>query len=322
MKFAILGAGSIAEKMAGTVSKMDGVDAYAVGSRDLSKAERLVKNFGFKKAYGSYAELLSDGEIDLVYVATPHSLHFEHVNLCIEYGRNVLCEKAFMVNAQQARAVMQAAKERNLLLAEAIWTRYMPSRGIVTEIIDSGAIGKPAILSANLGYSLGHVNRMVKPELAGGALLDLGVYTLNFASMFFGDDVEKVTSSCVKSDSGVDLRNSITLTYKDGKMAVLYSDMMCVSDRQGVISGDKGHVVLKNINNIEEISLYDACYNLVKKYPVPKQITGYEYEVEACREAVYKGWTECPQMPHSEILFIMETMDAIRQSWALKYPFE
>lgn len=298
------------------------MEPYAVGARELSRAEAFAREQGFEKAYGSYEELVSDPEIDLVYVATPHSMHCEHMRLALEHGKNVLCEKAFTMNAGQAEEVIALAEKKGLLLAEAIWPRYMPSRQMILDLIDSGVIGTVTSLSANLGYPLTHVERLVRPELCGGALLDLGVYPLNFACMAFPGEIRDVASACVKWETGVDAQNSFTLTFEDGRMAVLYSSMLVQSDRLGVINGDKGYMEVQNINNPEEIRIFDLQRNCIRTIPVPEQINGYEYEVLACREALEKGWTECPQMPHAETLRMMKVMDGLRKSWGVIYPME
>lgn len=312
MKLAILGAGNIARTMAKTIKKMDEVEAYAVAARSLPRAKEFANEFGFTKAYGSYVEMLENEEVDVVYIATPHSHHYEQMKLCLEHGKHVLCEKAFTVNAEQAREIFHMAEEKKLLVTEAIWTRYMPSRKMLNDIIASGMIGTVTSLTANLGYSLGTVERMIKPELAGGALLDLGVYTLNFASMVFGTEIKEMDCSAVMTETGVDAMESITLTFEDGKMAVLYSSMLSALDRTGYIYGDKGYIQVTNINNIEKIRVFDQNHWEVAGYDVPKQITGYEYEVEACMEAWKNGALECPQMPHKETIRIMELMDQVR----------
>ena len=179
VNIAILGAGNIAVKMAHTINGMvaagnHSLAPYAVAARDEARAQQFAHDYGFQKAYGSYEEMLADPKVDLVYVATPHSHHYEHMRLCLSCGTNVLCEKAFTVNASQAEAVTNMAYEKGLYVAEAIWTRYLPSRKMIDELIASGAIGTPRVLTANLAYPLEHVERMLRPELAGGALLDLG----------------------------------------------------------------------------------------------------------------------------------------------------
>lgn len=323
MKVGILGAGNIARSMAAALGGLDqSVEAWAVASRDLGKAREFAEKWGFQKAYGSYEELAEDPEVDLIYIATPHSHHYEHARLCVEHGKAVLVEKAFTVNARQARELIRLARERKVLVAEAIWTRYMPSREMISGLVESGVIGRVTSLSANLGYLVGDVERMRKPELAGGALLDLGVYPINFAMMVFGDEIREVSSACVKTETGVDSQDSITLIYEDGKAAFLYATMLAQTDRQGVINGDKGYIEVQNINNCEEIRVFDLERKMTARYEVPPQINGYEYEVLACREALEKGEIECPQMPHSEIIRVMEIMDGIRESWGIHFPGE
>lgn len=320
MNIGILGAGNIAGMMARTLNGMEHAKSYAVAARDYDKAKEFAGKYGFEKAYGSYEEMLSDPEVVLVYVATPHSHHYEHMKLCLKHGKHVLCEKAFTANAREAREILELGKSKNLLVAEAIWTRYMPMRKTLDAILSSGIIGNVSSLTVNLGYVVGNFPRMQEPSLAGGALLDLGVYPINFASMVFGDKIKEVSSAAVLTEKGVDTSNSITFIYEDGKMAQIHSNMMTATDRKGIIYGDKGYIEVQNINNCEGIRVYDTAYKLVAEYDTPKQITGYEYEVEACMEAIGKNELECPQMPHAEIIRIMELMDSLRAEWGVKYP--
>lgn len=322
MKFAILGLGKIARCMATAVSGLDQVEKYAVAARDLDRAQAFAKEWGYEKAYGSYEELVSDPEVELIYVATPHSHHYEHAKLCLENGKNVLLEKAFTVNAKQAEELIALAKEKNVLLAEAIWTRYMPSRKMIDELLEKGIIGKITSITANLGYELHNIPRLQEPELAGGALLDLGIYPINFAKMVMKQDVKEVYSNAVMSPKGIDWTNSITLIFEDDTMAVLHSTMLAGINRMGVICGDKGYLEVQNINNCEEIRLYDLAHKLVETYPVPEQINGYEYEVIACIKAIEEGKIECEEMPHEETLWVMRLMDRIRNEWGMTYPFE
>ncbi len=322
MKVGILGAGSIAHKMAATISLMEGIEVYAVASRSLKKAEEFAKQYQIPKAYADYRAMAKDPSVDLVYIATPHSHHYAHVKLCLEQGRHVLCEKAFMINSSQAKEAVKLAKEKNLLLAEAIWTRYMPSRSIIRKAVESGMIGEVTSLTANLGYVIKNKERLVRSDLGGGALLDLGVYPVNFALMVFGDDYAEVSAEAVLSGQGVDLQNSITWKWKDGRMAVLHSNMQALTDRRGIIYGDKGYIQVENINNCEAVSVYDLDRNLVKQYEIPPQITGYEYEVEACLRAIENGETECSEMPLSDSVAVMELLDRIREILGIKYACE
>lgn len=322
MKFSILAPGGIAQKMAEAVSGVEGVERYAVASRTYDKAKAFADKWGFEKAYGSYEEMLEDPEVELVYVASPHSHHYQYAKMCLEHGKHVLVEKAFTVNAEQAEKLIRIAEEKGLFLTEAIWTRYMPSRKMIDDLVESGIIGEVTSLTANLGYVLDKVERMQNPELAGGALLDLGVYPINFALMVFRSEVKNISSTAVLSPKGIDWMNSITLTFEDGKMAVLHSNMLAQTDREGVINGSKGYIEIQNINNCEEIRVFDLDRKMTACYKVPEQINGYEYEVIACKKAIEEGRLECAEMPHSEIIKVMKLMDGIRREWGMKFPCE
>ena len=285
--------------MVGTIKKMKNVKCHGVASRSEERAQEFANEYGIKVAYTSYEEMLLDDKIDLIYIATPHSEHYANMKLCIENGKNVLCEKAFTANAKQAEEILALAKEKGVFVAEAMWVRYMPMLTTIKGILNSGIIGEPAMLTANLSCPISGKRRLTDPALAGGTLLDLGVYTLNFAAMMFGKDIEKMESTCTYTETGVDASESITITYKDGRMAVLNGTMNGVSDRRGVIYGPKGYIAIENINNFESVTVYDAGYKAVKTVKAPKQITGYEYEVYACMEAIEKGEKECWEMPHA-----------------------
>lgn len=320
----IIGTGLIASVMAETLNglKDKNVKNYAVASRTLAKAETFADKYGIEKAYGSYIELIQDKDIDLIYIAVPHSEHYRVAKLCIENKKNVLCEKPFTVNADETKDLLALAKENKVLITEAIWTRYMPSRKLINDVIASGIIGQVHSIQANLGYPLKDVKRMISPELAGGALLDVGVYTVNFALMVFGNDLKDIFAKAVMSDKGVDLTDSITLTWNDGKMAVLHASMMTPTDRSGFIYGEKGYICVTNINNPEAIKVYDIEHNLIKEVEIPKQVTGYEYEVLSSQKAINQNELECEEMPHKETIFVMEILDKIRNQWNMKYPFE
>ncbi len=322
MKLALLGPGRIADTVAQALTAIPEIECYAVASRNLERAEAFARKFGFRKAYGSYEEMLSDPQVQLVYITTPHSHHYEQMLQCLEHGKNVICEKAFTVNARQAKAVFDLAKEKGLYVAEAIWTRYMPSRKIIQEVIDSGIIGKPNVLTGNLSYKIDWKERLVDPALAGGALLDVGIYGLNFARMHFGTEVERMESSVWMTPTGVDGMESITLFYPDGKMAVLNHSMYARSDRKGIIHGDKGYVVVENINNPSAINVYNDNDALLCHYDVPQQINGYEYEFQEAVRCIESGRLESDSMPWQETLRVMEMMDALRAQWGLVYPME
>jgi predicted dehydrogenase len=322
MRIAILGAGNIGGTMARTINGMEDAQCYAVASRDLKKAEEFAKLYGVEKVYGSYEEMLQDPLVELVYVATPHSHHYEHMKLCISHKKPILCEKAFTANEVQAREVFELARKEQVFITEAIWTRFVPMRKTLDEILASDVIGTPYMLTANLGYLISHKERIAEPALAGGALLDIGIYPLNFAMMAFSGEVEKILSTATISEKGVDEQDSMTIMYRDGKMAVLHATTKALTDRMGIISGSKGYLVVENINNPEAIRVYNTNREEIASYQAPKQITGYEYEVQASMKAIREGKLECEEMPHEESIRMLHYMDQMRAYWGVKYPFE
>ncbi len=322
MKIGIMGCGVMAGTFTETLLKMRGVECCAAASRSLERAESFAQKYGVEKAYGSYEELCADPEVELIYIATPHSCHYENMELCIRHKKPVLCEKSFTLNAGEARKIRELAEKEQVFVSEAIWTRYMPSRNMIREIMDSGIIGNISTLTANLSYPITHKERIMRPELAGGALLDVGVYGLNFALMNFGTDIERINSSVRMTETGVDGMESITIFFRDGRMAVLTHDIYSKSDRKGVLYGETGYIVVENINNPQCISVYDLEDRLIQQTNVPDQISGYEYEVKECIEAVRTGKLESDSMPLADSIQVMEIMDEIRRQWGFVYPKE
>lgn len=318
----IIGAGWIAQKMAISLAPLKDVCVHAIASRSIEKAEAFTKEWNIEKAYGSYEELVNDADIDLVYIATPHSHHYEHALLAIEHNKPVLVEKAFTANARQAEALIEKAKENNVFITEAIWTRYMPLSLKVKEIMESGIIGTPRVLTATLCYMMENKERIIRPELCGGALLDLGVYALNFARMYFGTDIQRTVTNCILGPTGMDMQECISLTYPDNRMANLQAGALCLNDRQGIISGTEGYIRVDNINCPELIEVY-RNYELVASYPRPEDmVTGYEYQVLECRRCLEASLLESPMMPHAETISIMKQMDELRKEWGVKYPMD
>ena len=321
-KIGILGAGWIAGKMAETVSAMDGYEISAVASRSIEKARDFANKWNIKNAYGSYEALVSDNDIDLVYVATPHSHHFQHAKLAVEQGKPCLVEKAFTANAREAKQLLDFAEKNGVFVTEAIWTRYVPLSHKIKELIDGGAIGEPRLLSASLCYPLEDKERITNPALCGGALLDVGVYVLNFARMYFGNDVVKTVTNCQLGVTGMDMQECISLSYADGKMANLQAGARCLNDRQGIISGTEGYIRVDNVNCPEEVDVY-RNYALVETYRKPSDmISGYEYQVMESRRCIEAGLLESPMMPHAETISVMRQMDSLREEWGVKYPMD
>ena len=322
LRIGIIGAGWIAEKAAITLNGLTECECYAIASRSLEKAEAFANQWNVTRAYGSYAELLADPNVDLVYVATPHSHHYDVTRQALLADKPCLVEKAFMANYRQSKEIVDLAHERKIFLAEAIWTRYQPVVKTVRDLINSGRIGMPRLVTATLGYSMGEKPRIMQPDLCGGALLDLGVYALNFVRMFFPADIISMESTCVKSKTGMDLTNAMTLVLSDGMLCNLQSSAACVGDNIGVIAGTDGNLIIDNINNPQKITVNTHDRKFVEDIYVPKQITGYEYQFLACRQALIDGLLEPHEMPHQETLYIMELMDGFRQKWGVRYPMD
>ena len=322
LRVGIIGAGWIAEKAAITLNGLETCEAYAIASRTLDKAQAFAEKRQIPQAYGSYTELINDPAVDLVYIATPHSHHYDVTKEALMADKPCLVEKAFMANYRQAKDIVDLAHERKVFLAEAIWTRYQPVVQMVRNLISSGRIGEPRLVTATLGYSMGEKPRIMRADLCGGALLDLGVYALNFVRMFFPADIVSIDSQCVKSKTGMDLTNAITLVLSDGLLCNLQSSAACVGDNIGVIAGPEGNLIIDNINNPQKITVNTHDRVFVEDIHVPRQITGYEYQFLACREALIEGLLEPREMPHEETLYIMQLMDELRRKWGVRYPMD
>ena len=352
LKFAILGCGHIATKMATAVKTLEnkgmGVECYAVASRSLQKAEDFAKEYGFKKSYGSYEELAADASIDLIYIATPHSHHHEFAKLCIEHGRNILVEKAFTANAKLAAEVISMAHDKGVFLCEAMWTRFLPTLETIRGWICDGRIGKVETIEADFSMNLSHIERLRNPSLAGGALLDLGIYSLTFADLFLGEretpdgktvrnEITSMDCKCVKFETGVDATDWINLTFENGQKAYLKTSMVCPTHNEGVIYGTAGQIRVQNLNDMVKLELCDSAGNVVETVEPPRLCNCYEYEVLACKEAIENPaqfrheicdgsagavvW-ECPQMTHAKTMEFMTLMDKIRESFGVSFPFE
>lgn len=321
-KMAIMGTGKIAKKMAAAINGLDEIEAYAVASRDLERAQQFADEWHFAKCYGSYEEMVKDPDINLIYIATPHAMHYENALLCVEHGKNVLIEKAFTANAKQAKELIELAQKEKVFVAEAIWTRYMPGLQMIRDMIAEGRIGEVDSVEADFSVPLSHVKRMYDPALAGGALLDLGVYTLTFASMFLGDDIVSMRSRCLKYATGVDATDHIELVYRDGRQAFLRTSMVSGQRNEGKINGTNGYIEVTNLNSLDRIQVFDVDGQLQETLEPPMLVNGYEYEVLACKKAIEAGQFECAEMPLVKTIEIMERMDELRREWGVVYPFE
>lgn len=322
MNFGIIGAGSIAESMAYTIMNMSEANMYAIASRSIEKAQAYKEKYNMQVAYGSYEELAKDPNVDVIYIATPHSFHYEQAKMCLENGKHVLCEKAFTANAKQAEELIEISEKTGLFLGEAMWTRFMPLVKKLQEILEQKIIGDVSSITANLNFPMMHKERLIKPELAGGALLDVGIYPLTMASIVMGDDIDYINATGVLTDEGVDKIGQYTIVYKNGTLADLNSGMCSLGDGKAVIYGSNGFIIVEGVNCPQGIKVFDCGYNLIQEWNKEEQITGYEYEVLACIRDIKDGKIESEEMSHSKTLKMMKVMDEIRKQMNVVYPFE
>jgi predicted dehydrogenase len=298
------------------------MENYAIASRSLERAQAFKEQYVFQKAYGSYEEAAADPLTDLVYIATPHSEHLSGMKLALKYRKPVLCEKAFTANQKEAEEAIFSFEKAHVFLTEAIWTRYFPARKTLDEILASGIIGEPYLLSANLCYPNKNHARLTDPSLAGGALLDMGIYPLTFALMVFQSYPLSVQASCSYTETGVDETDTAVLTFPQGRRALIYASMDGPSDRSGFIYGRLGYIQVININNTERIDVFNQEHQLVKSTKIPQGISGYEWELYACEKALKERRISCPEIPHEDTLKVMGLLDEMRRQMKIVYPFE
>jgi len=321
-KWGVLGPGGIAKAFAEDLKKLDGHSIAAVGSRTLSNAQSFAETYG-GTAYGSYEELVADPQIDAIYVATPHPAHKDNVILALNAGKPVLCEKPFAVNALEAQQMVDAAAKNSVALMEAMWARFLPHYAKVREIIASGVLGKVHTIQADHGQRLADQNipRLVEPSLAGGALLDLGIYPVSFAHMILGNP-SKITSTAVLTDKGVDAQTSMIFDYADGAQAVLNTTMIEQTPCRAVVAGLNGWLEIdRTFYNPASmrVILNDGS---VTQYPSSYQGHGLREQAEVFKQMVTSGQQQSQILNWQDTVDIMKTLDQIRSQIGLKYPFE
>jgi predicted dehydrogenase len=320
-RWAILGPGRIAKQFCqGVQQSLPDARVVAVGSRSLERAEAFGDEFGIPNRYGSYEELVADPEVDAVYIATPHPAHKENCLLTIEAGKAILCEKPFTVNAAEAETVVAAARAKGVFLLEAMKTRFYPAMVKVRELLAAGAIGEPRMLHADFGFRTGFnpEGRLFAPELAGGALLDVGVYCVSLASMIFGEP-SRVTGLATLGETGVDEQSAMLLGYEGGELAVLSTAIRTSTTHEATIFGTEGHL------RIHKSAWGPRAYTLStngERVEIPTDGNGFNFEAAEVQRCVAAGLTESPSLPLDESIAIMRTMDQLRAQWGLRYPME
>ena len=318
-----IGTGRIAHTFAEALRGCEDAELCAVASRTVEKARAFAEEFGFERAYGSYQELACDEDIDVVYIATPMSSHYGDALLCLENGRNVLCEKSAALNTAQLDEMLAPAREKGLFFMEAMWMKCRPTYLKALEWVQSGRIGAVRYIKADFCNLVQYdpADRLFNPACGGGALLDLAVYPLTLARDFMGHPEEIVSSAHLGRD-GVDLSNSILLR-GNGVFAALNSGFEIPNRNNAVIVGDEGSVLFGEWFFCScEVSLLDRDGRELEKCVIENEINGYEYEVREVHSCLSRGLRESPLVPWSSTRGVMEIMDKCRRDWGMRYEGE
>lgn len=323
IKWGILGTGTIAKKFCTGLTSIADAEIYAVGSRSQESADRFAQQFSIPKAYASYEALANDPDVDVIYIATPHTLHMENALLCLSHNKPVLCEKPFAVNASQAAKVFDLARQKNLFVMEAFWTRFQPLASEIIRRINQGEFGEIRTARIAFGFQeeLGPEGRLLNPKLAGGALLDVGIYTLSYADMIFGTVPSSLHSCAQIGPTGVDEQNAILAHYPSGGIASLQSAVTVEIPNDAQMIGTKAQIDIPEFWHAETayITPHEG-----EPYEIhlPFMKNGYEYEAMEVMQCLREGKIQSDILPWSHTLQMMELLDTCRKEWGLRYPME
>jgi dihydrodiol dehydrogenase / D-xylose 1-dehydrogenase (NADP) len=322
IKWGIMGPGRIAHKFAQSLRCSEAAEITAVGSRSVERALEFAKQYGISRSYGSYADLAAASDIDIIYVATPHPAHFECAMLCLKAGKAVLCEKPFTLNASETKTLIKTARTAKLFLMEAMWTRYLPAIVKVRELLAQSAIGETRMVKADFGNRIpwDPTGRLLNPKLGGGALLDVGIYPVSFASMVLGASPVKTTGVAYLGETGVDEQFAAVLGYEAGRIAALSGAVRTSLPNEARIIGTEGYIRVPDFWRASSLELYKN--GQMEKFELPFRSTGYIHEAEEAMYCLREGLTESSIMPLDESLKIMKILDTLRKQWGLKYPSE
>ena len=326
IKWGILGCGNIANKFAEAVNKsVAGAELVGAGARDLSKAQSFAKKHKISRAYGSYLDLVQDQDIDAVYIATPHSHHKEHTLLCFEHNKAVVCEKPLAINEDEVKDMISSAKEKNLFFMEALWMRFLPVMGHLKKLISDGSLGSVKNIDVDFSFKakFNKEGRLFNPHLAGGALLDVGIYPLAFSLMVFDETPLTYSGVANVGATKVDESNSFKLEFSNNRFAQCTSAVVENGSKLARVEFEDAVVELPNFWQGEKINIKSSdSKSKVEKINLPFDLNGFEYEIREAVECIEEGKTECNTMPFSESLKIIRIMDGLRNSWDLTYPME
>lgn len=323
IKWGIMGTGTIANNFVIGLSALPEAEIYAVASRSKEKAEEFGNKYGAFKMYGTYEELVQDSEIDVIYIATPNTAHKDNAMLCLNNGKAVLCEKPFTINAKEAEEVIKLAREKRLFIMEGMWSRFFPVMNTVRRWLQEEVIGELRMVTADFGFRReGPMEeRKVGLHRGGGALLDVGIYPISFASMIFGSSPKEITGLTSIIDTGVDEQSSMLLGYEGGKMALLSCAINTPTPKEARIIGNKGSIYLPNFSRATK-----AVLEVIDKEPVTVEIplegNGYNYQAKAVMDCLKEGKLESELMPLNESIAIIKIMDELRRQWDIKFPTE
>lgn len=323
-RWGILACGKIAEKFADDLVAHvpDGV-VYAAASRDLMKAQIFGQKYGATKIFNSYQALVDCPEVDVIYIASPHALHYEHTLLCLEAGKAVLCEKAFAINTSMVREMIAKSKEKNLFLMEAIWTRFHPAIAQTLEIIQSGQIGNIVHIAADFGFKAVYEeeSRLFNPSLTGGALYDIGIYPLFISKLILGNPKE-IKAVATFAPTGVDSNTSLSLSYENGATASLFSTLNAQTDTTCTIYGSKGKIFLYGRFHETKGLTLEIEGQEAQVFETERLGHGYSYEAQEVQNCLKSGKIESDKLPLQFSLELMELLCEIRQQIGLVYPQE
>jgi predicted dehydrogenase len=323
VRWGIVGPGRIAQKFVRDLRVAEGGELRAVAGRNLDRARAFADEHGAELCYDDVAALAADPTVDMVYIATPHNAHFEAAKILLESGKAVLCEKPMTVNAQQARELIGISQANKVFLMEAMWTRMLPAYLKIREWLDEGRIGKPRIVSSAFCIQPPYdpASRAFNPALAGGGLLDVGVYNLAVSQLVMGRKPEHIAAFACFAETGVDEMLSATLHYAGGGMAQMVCGLVSAFESSLVIGGEKGviRVSARFIHGTEVTLEIDGN---TETFRPEKRGEGFECQIEEAMRCFRVGLVESPLMPHADTLATMETMDEMRRQIGLRYPGE
>ena len=324
IRWGLIGLGSISRKFATGLRAVPDAECYAVASRSQQKADAFGEEFGAAKCYGSYAALANDPDVDAVYIGTPHTSHKSNALLCLNAGKHVLCEKPFAVNRGEAEQMVARAREKNLFLMDAMWTRCFPAMTRLRELLAEKAIGDVMLVQVDFGYRMEQIlpeHRIFNPELAGGALLDVGIYCLYLVSMVYGRQPADIVSQYTLGSTGVDELSASVFKYSDDEMATITTAIRMNTPHEARIIGTRGFISIPAWWHPTEMTLQMSGQK-AETLDFALDGNGYNYEAIEVGRCIRAGLTESEVLPLDETLAIMETMDRIRQQWGLRYPAE